>query len=104
MVTRRTAPPRRPPLSVAAAVPAAAATTAGAAAPALLGPGFVDRQGAAVHFLAVEGGDGRLRLLVARHLDEPEALGPAAVPVHDDLGRLHGAVGLEHLCQVGVAH
>src|SRR5262249_26525512 len=90
-----------------AAAVAAPATAAGAAAPAAplgLGLGLVDRQAAAVHLLAVERLDGRLGLLVAVHLDETEPLGPARVPVHDDLGGLHGAVRLEQLQQVAVGH
>src|SRR5206468_959835 len=78
------------------ALPTAAATR--------LGPGLVDREGPAARLPAVEGGDGGLGLLVAAHLHEPEALGPARVPVHDHLGRLHGAVGPEHRREIAVGH
>src|SRR5207253_1328191 len=81
--------------SAAAAAEAAATTTAAAAAtPAAeatasaafgLGSRFIDRQGAAFHFLAVHGCDGRLGLLVAAHFDETEPLGSTRVPVHDHL-------------------
>ena len=47
--------------------------------------GLVDRQTTAVDFLVVQALDGRLRLSVAAHLHEAEALGAAGVPVHDDL-------------------
>jgi hypothetical protein len=42
--------------------------------------------------LAVEGGDGRLGLVVVAHLDEPEALGAAGVAVGDHFGALDLAV------------
>src|SRR5262249_43159095 len=93
----------------AAAAPRPAAVAAAAAAtptPAAfsLRPGLVDRQGAAVDLRPVEGGDRGLRLLVALHLDEAEPLGSAGVAVHDHLGRHDGAVRLEDLGQVAVAH
>src|SRR5262245_25311854 len=70
----------------APSAPVAAATSV------LTRPGLVDGEVAAVHIFAVEGGDSGLRLLVTAHLDEAEALGPARVPVHDDLSRLHRPV------------
>ena len=42
--------------------------------------------------LAVEGRDGRLCLCIRTHLDEPETLAAAGVPVVDDFGALHGSV------------
>src|SRR2546430_8409197 len=70
-------------------VSAASATAgAGAGAGALFaGLGLVYGEGAAVFFLAVEGGDGGLGLLIAAHLNETEALGAAGVAVGDDVGR-----------------
>jgi hypothetical protein len=59
---------------------------------------------AAVHVFAVHGRDCRLRFLVATHLHKAEALGPAGVPVHNHLRRLHRAVRLEHLFQVTVGN
>src|SRR5262245_48875737 len=96
--TRAAGPSVAPP----AAAVAAATTTPGAAAAAataavLPGPGLVDRQVAAVDLVAVQRRDGRLGLLVAAHLHEPEALRAARVAVQDHLGRLHRAVGPEHL-------
>src|SRR5687768_4722615 len=85
------------PAAAAAAVPAAAAAAARAV---FTGLGLVDGEVAAHVVLAVEGGDGRLGLLVGGHLDEPEALGAAGVPVGDDLGALDGAVRGEQLLQV----
>src|SRR5262249_35289496 len=79
----------------------APAVAAGARA-VLARPGLVDGQAATADLLAAEAGDGGLGLLVGAHLHEAEALGAAGVPVHDDLGRLHRAVRLEHLRQVGV--
>src|SRR5262249_30884964 len=105
------------PAATAVAAPTAAAATAAAATTAVAAPtaaaaataavfarlGFVDGQRAAVNFLAVHGLDGCLGLLVGAHLDEAEPLGAAGVAVHDDLGRLHRAVRLEHRLQVAVA-
>src|SRR5262249_17423987 len=82
-------------LPTPAAPPAAGTTPAGL--PRL---GLVHRQRPTVHLLAVEGGDGRLSLLVRLHLDEGEALRLAGVAVRDDLGGLHRAVLAEQLLQV----
>jgi hypothetical protein len=72
----------------AAATPAVAtaATTTAAAATFLTGTGFVYGECAATVLLPVEGGDGGVGFGVVRHLDEPEALAAAGVPVVDDLG------------------
>src|SRR5579884_251562 len=76
-----------------------------AAAPSVLTrSGLVDGEVAAIHIFAVEGGNGGLRLLVAAHFDESEALGSTRVPVHDDLGRLHIPVRLEQLLQITVVY
>src|SRR5947209_1841442 len=90
-----------------ALVSPAAATTAAEAAPAsssavLARLGLVDGEVAALDLLAVQGGDCGLGLLVAAHLHKPKPLGPAGVPVHDDLRRLHGPVRREHLFERGV--
>src|SRR5262245_41085443 len=79
----------------AVAAPAAPAAAAAPATPVGLGTGLVDGQGPAVHLLAVEGRDGRLSRVVTFHFHEAEALGTAGVPVHDDLGRSHGAMRFE---------
>src|SRR6516165_8893609 len=114
---RRVAAKRRSSLSLlpapAAATAAVAATTTAAAAvaaaatataPVLARPGLVDGEVTAAGELAVQGGDGRLRLLVRLHLHEAEPFRAPGVTVHDDLGRLHGPVGREHLLQVAVGH
>src|SRR5208337_3832026 len=91
------------PVGGRALVPAASTTAGGAlaaAAPAVATArravfawlGFVHGQRAAAVVLAVEPGDGGLRLAVAAHLDETEALAPAGVPVADDLRAAHGSV------------
>src|SRR5262245_54826290 len=72
----------------AAAPPSVAAATAPAVLPRL---GLVDGQLPPLHLLAAQRRHGRLGFLVGAHLHEPEPLGPARVPVHDDLGRLHPA-------------
>jgi hypothetical protein len=50
------------------------------------GPGFIDGDGAAIEFSAIELGDSLVSILVA-HLDEPESLGPAGVTVRYDIRR-----------------
>src|SRR4051812_10162213 len=92
------------PATIAPAVTgtAAARSAAEPAAPVLLRLGLVDRERPAVVLLPVEGRDRRLRLRVAAHLDEPEALAPAGVPVLNDLGAGHRAVLGAQLLQVGV--
>ena len=88
-------------ISAALAAPSAAV----AAAPSVLTrPGLVDGEVAAVHVFAVKCLDGGLRLLVASHLNEAEALGTARVPVHDDLSRLHCPMRLEQLPQITVVY
>src|SRR4051812_47402542 len=71
------------PATATATTAATEAPAAATAATAALGPRpcLVDGQGAAVHLLAVEGSDGRLRLLLTAHLHEAEALGAARVAV-----------------------
>ena len=49
--------------------------------------------------LAIRGGDRGLRLGVAAHFHEPEALAAARVTVADDLRALHAAVCGEDLLQ-----
>jgi hypothetical protein len=72
-----------------AAVPAA--PTAAAAAALFAGPGFVDRQRAAIDFFLVQAGDRCLSLAIIRHFDKTEALAATGVPVHDNLGALNAA-------------
>src|SRR5207253_2342719 len=92
--------------AAAAATTAAVAATTARAAAAAFGPGFrlVDSQAATARVLPIQGGDGRLGLLVALHFHETKALRPPRVPVHDDLGRLHGAVRLKHLREITVGY
>src|SRR5262249_44926909 len=91
--------------AVAAATSAAAAavTAAAATATVLPRPSLIAREGAAIHLLAVQSGDRRLRFLLAIHLHEAESFGPSRVAVHDDLGRLYRPVRLEHLLQIAAA-
>src|SRR5439155_11935141 len=70
-------------LAAAAAVPAAPGHGANA-----LGLSLVHGQGPALDRLPVQPADRRLGLPVGGHLDEPEPLRPAGVPVGDELGRL----------------
>src|SRR5437764_1110839 len=93
-----------PAATTAAAAVTAAATTGATAATAATAAiftraGLVDRQAAAVHFLAAQRRDGGLGLGIAAHFDETEPLGPPGVAVHDHLRRLHRAVRLEHALQ-----
>ena len=91
--------------TAAAAAVATTATTTTAAATAtgaiFAGLGFIDGQGAAFVFMAVECGNGRLCFGIRTHLDEPETFAATGVPVIDDFGALHGAVRTEQLLQSG---
>src|SRR5262245_40665571 len=89
--------------AAATAIAASAATTAATAAvfPRL---GLVNGQCAAADLLPVKGSDSRLRFAVIAHLHEAESLGPARVSIHDDLGRLDGAVRRKHAFQTGVGN
>ena len=91
--------------SSAASTPAAATATAATAAATFLARlGFVDRQRAAIVFLAVESGDGGLRLLIAGHLNKAESLAAARVSVRDHFRALDGAKSREQTFQIGAAH
>src|SRR5215217_3296344 len=83
-----------------AAAAVAAATTAAAAATVFARLGFVNGEGPAVDFLAVQGRDRRLGFLVGAHLDEPESLAAAGVPVLNDFRALHGPVRGAQLFEV----
>src|SRR4051812_13394687 len=91
------------PATTAPAVPAAVATPCATSAPVFPRLGFVHGQPPAIRFLVGEPLDGRLGLRVAVHLDKAEPLGPAGVPVRNDLGRLHSPERAEHLLQVAAA-
>jgi len=87
--------------ATAAAAAADAATTTTAATSAVFArAGFVDGQGAAAMFLAVQGSDRRLGFLIGPHFDEPEPLGSAGVTVVDDLGRDNRAVLAKQLLEL----
>jgi hypothetical protein len=88
--------------ATAAAASTAATTTAtesAAVAAVFAGTGFIDGKGAALMLSAVQGGDGRLGLGVAGHLDESESLAPASIAVVDDLGRNNLPMSREQLFQ-----
>src|SRR5262249_5351569 len=78
-------------------------TVAAATAPRLAGLGLVDCEAPAVDLLILQTLDGLLRLGLAAHLHEAEALAPTRVAVHDDLRTLHDSEPGEQLLQVGVA-
>jgi hypothetical protein len=69
----------------------------------LLGTSLVDRQTPALHFLAVEGGDGCLGFLVAAHLDKAKPFGSSRVPIRNNLSGTYRAMRREHAFQVAVA-
>ena len=54
--------------------------------------------------LPVQGGDRGLRLGVAAHLHEPEALAAAGVAVLDDFRALHGTVRGAQLLELRARH
>lgn len=80
-------------LATTTAVVTATVSAASAAATATLFArlGFVDRQRATIHVLAVELGDGLLGLLVRAHLDKREPAGLAGEPIEDQITARHGA-------------
>src|SRR5262249_34359585 len=92
---------RASPAAPAAAAPPAAAVAAPAARTRLAGLGLVDREATAVVLLVVQALDGRLRLGVAAHLHEAEALAAARVTVLDHLGALDRPELREQLFEVG---
>src|SRR5438105_4051197 len=99
--------PAGPATAAVAAIAAAGSAASSAVVAAASGSrtrlarlGLVDGESAAVLLLAVERCDGALRLGVAAHLDEAEALAPAGVAILDDFGALHVAVRGAHRLQV----
>jgi len=70
---------------------AATATTTGAGA-IFAGLGDVYGKSTALMVLAVESGNGRLRLGIGSHLDEPKAFRAAGIPVGDYFSGLDSAV------------
>jgi hypothetical protein len=65
--------------------PASASATTTAAFAGFHGTGFVHRQGAAVDFLAVELGDGRLGLIGCSHFDKTKTAGTTRHAIIDHL-------------------
>lgn len=100
---RSVAAPAATATAVATTFPAAAAVATAATAAtagALLGTSLIDRQAAAFHFLAVEGGDGSLGFLIAVHFHKTKSLGSSRVSICDDLSRTHRTMGRENAFQV----
>jgi hypothetical protein len=69
----------------------ATAATAGSAA-IRTGTRFIDIDGPAAQFRAIQRGDGRFGLVGIRHFDEGKPAGLARFPVIDDGHVIHGAV------------
>jgi hypothetical protein len=88
------------PTAPTAAVAATTAAAATAAATFFAGAGFVDGEGSASMFLAVEGFDGCLGFGIAGHFDESEPLGATGIAIVDDLRRGDLAVLSEHLFEL----
>jgi hypothetical protein len=88
---------------VTATAPVTAVTnaTVATAGSGLTRLGLVDRQPAASVFLVVQTVDGRLRRVLAVHLDKPEATAAARLTVLDDLGTPDLAKLGEQLFEVG---
>src|SRR4051812_2850779 len=74
--------------TITAATAAATAAVTTAARTGFAGLGFVNGEVPAVVLAGVEPLDGRLRLGVGGHLDEPEPLGAVRVAIDDDLRTL----------------
>jgi hypothetical protein len=88
------------PASSASIAAASAAPTWATAATPFLRASLIDRYRPAVHLLAVEGGDGRVRFLVAAHLNEAEPLRLPGSAVRDHLGGAYSAMSREQPFQV----
>jgi hypothetical protein len=86
--------------SAATTITTAAATTAGAGT-GFTGLGFIDGQSAAIMFLAIECGNGCIRLRIGSHLNETETLGATGVAIRDDFSTFNGAVRGEQSLQSG---
>ncbi len=76
--------------ATAAAITAATTTTTAAI---FAGLGFVDVQGATVHFLAVKLGDSSFALFLAGHFDEAKSARASGVAVFHDAGGGRGGGG-----------
>src|SRR5262245_10947659 len=90
------------PAIIPSATPVATTPVAAATTSRLAGLGLVDREAPAVELMILQTLDGRLRLGLAAHLHEAEALAPAGGAVLDDLRTLHDSEPGEQLLQVGV--
>jgi hypothetical protein len=91
-------------VAATASAAAAIATTTAAATAFFTWACFVDGQGAAVVFLAIERFNRRLGLFIAAHLDETKALAAARFTVVDDLGGRHRPMSPKQLFQLGTVH
>jgi len=80
-----------------------AATTETAAA-GLLRPGFIDGEITTVDVLAVQTRNCRLRFLFRPHFNKAETLGATGFPIHDHLGRSHGAEIGKHLFKIALVY
>jgi hypothetical protein len=75
---------------------AAVAAESTAAAAIFFRPGFVDIQGSAVEFPAIQSGNRTLPFVIRTHFHEPESSGPSGLPVCHDAHTINRAVRLEH--------
>src|ERR1035441_2625184 len=90
------------PATAAATAGAPAATTTAAEGSATaaraavgLGTGFVHIQCASVQGVAIEGGNGLIRLALILHFDERETTGTSGLAIGHDSGTVHLAVAFE---------
>src|ERR1019366_8298918 len=86
--------------ATAAGAPAATTATEGSATAAAraavgLGTGFVHIQCAPVQGIAIESGDGLIRLALILHFDEGETTGTSGLAICHDSGTVHLAVAFE---------
>jgi hypothetical protein len=93
--TRTTTAARTAATAAATAKSTAAATTAAAESAVGFGTRLVDVQGPAVQRVAVQRGNGLIRLGFVLHFDEREPPGPAGVAVGHDAGAVHGPVSFK---------
>jgi len=81
------------------AIAAASATTAEttAASAVVLGPSFVDIDGASTELAAVECGDGFFAIFIAVHFDEAKATGASGIAIGHDADTVDLTVAFENL-------
>ena len=64
---------------------------------------FVDREGTALQFFALEPNNGRLRRAVVGHFHEAKTFGAASVAINNDTDLVHGPLLLKERAKVMIS-